>query len=424
MERSRFTTLMAIAMAVGAGLGSCTQAVTAPVTAPTAVAEPTPSQPEPEPVAVEPALPGATEGAGSGAVADEFPEDGLPEEGLQETSPVIGAPPTYRIVGVGDIMMGSDWPQPGMDPRITPGSDPAMVLGPDMVQLFQSAEVVFGNYEGTIHSSDQNAKRCGNPQFCYVFRSPAFHANYLQRAGFTLMSHANNHARDFGETGRTATVANLRGAGIAVAGGDRDGMRIAVQTLEDGRRVALVAFGHNPGLLSVQNYSRVTEMVQAADAQADIVIVSCHIGAEGARHDRVTRQTEIFLQEDRGNPFRFARTAVDAGADIVFCHGPHIPRAVEVYQGRFIAYSLGNFWTYGRFNLRGHNGLAPIAQLDVDAEGALVAAQIISARQDRPGGPYLDRSNAAAQRTAALTARDFPEGRVTIASDGTLSWPR
>ena len=330
---------------------------------------------------------------------------------------------TYTIIGTGDIMMGSDWPQPGMDPRVAPDADPSDVLGAELAAIFAEADVVFGNYEGTIHSSSREAKACGNSRFCYVFRSPPFHADYLRRAGFTLMSNANNHARDFGESGRTATVENLRRAGIVVAGGDRDGMRIGVQTLGDGRTVALVAFGHNPGLLSVRDYARVAEIVRTADAQADIVMVSCHIGAEGARHDRVTRQTETYLGENRGNPFRFARTAVDAGADIVFCHGPHIPRAVEVYQGRFIAYSLGNFWTYGRFNLRGHNGLAPIARLEVDAEGALIAADIVSARQDRPGGPYRDTSNAAAQRTAELTVRDFPESGVRIDSDGRLSWP-
>ncbi|MEM8696768.1 MAG: CapA family protein [Pseudomonadota bacterium] len=417
MIRSHYGMLLTVAAVVGIGLGSCTPALTAPVSTPVqtgqspATDQPVTTDPDQSPPAAPVALPdpaasGATDGVGAAALTD----------GLDE-------PPTYTVIGVGDIMMGSDWPEPGMDPRVIPGGDPAMVMGTDLVEMFGAADVVFGNYEGTIHSSDEDAKTCGNPEFCYVFRSPPFHADYLRRAGFTLMSHANNHARDFGESGRNATIANLTRTGIAVAGGDRDGMRIGVQTLEDGRRVALVAFGHNPGLLSVHDYARVGEMVRAADAQADIVMVSCHIGAEGARYDRVTRETEIYLEEDRGNPFRFARTAVDAGADIVFCHGPHIPRAVEVYQGRFIAYSLGNFWTYGRFNVRGHNGLAPIARLEVDGEGALVAAEIVSARQDRPGGPYIDRSNAAAQRTAVLTARDFPESQVRIDSTGRLSWP-
>jgi len=404
MRRSSLVSIAALGIVAGAVLGSCTEAQTAPIGM-------TASQDEP--VATSATVQSSSrKSTALQRNASDSGENGAPE-----------VERTYSILGVGDIMMGSDWPQPGMDPRVSPGASASAVLGPELTGIFTEADVVFGNFEGTLHSSSREAKACGTSRYCYVFRSPPFHAEYLRRAGFTLMSNANNHSRDFGESGRTATVANLTGAGIAVAGGDRDGMRIGVQTLDDGRRVALVAFGHNPGLLSVRNYARVTEMVRAADAQADIVMVSCHIGAEGAAHDRVTRSTETYLGENRGDPFRFARTAVDAGADIVFCHGPHIPRAVEVYQGRFIAYSLGNFWTYGRFNLRGHNGLAPVARLEVDGEGALVSANIVSARQDRPGGPYLDRSNAAAQRMAALTTRDFPESRVQIDATGELSWP-
>ena len=331
---------------------------------------------------------------------------------------------SYKVVGVGDIMMGSDWPQPGMDPRITPTADPVDVLGPQIMERFRTSDVVFGNFEGTIHTSSANAKQCGNPALCFVFRSPPFHAAYLRRAGFTLISNANNHSRDFGEPGRAETYRHLTAAGFAVSGADSPGTRIGVQTLPDGTRFSLVAFGHNPGLMQVNDYAKLTQMVREAQSQSDVVIVSCHIGAEGARNDRVTRSTEMFVGENRGDPFRFARTAVDAGADIVFCHGPHVPRAVEVYKGRFIAYSLGNFWTYGRFNLRETAGLAPIAALEVDRTGKLLAARIVSARQERPGGPVFDPTNAAARQIAHLTARDFPESGVTITPDGTLSWRR
>jgi hypothetical protein len=329
---------------------------------------------------------------------------------------------TYRVMGVGDIMMGSDWPEPGLDPRITPTADPVDVLGPELVQLFKGGDVVFGNFEGTIHTSSQGAKQCGNPRLCFVFRSPPYHAQYLKRAGFTLISNANNHSRDFGETGRAETYRNLTAAGFPVSGADAEGTRIGVQTLPDGTRFSLVAFGHNPGLMQVNDYAKLTQIVREAQSRSDVVVVSCHIGAEGASHDRVTRAPEMFVGENRGDPFRFARTAVDAGADIVFCHGPHVPRAIEVYKGRFIAYSLGNFWTYGRFNLRENAGLAPIADLQVDRTGNLLAARIVSARQEKPGGPVYDPTHAAAARIAQLTARDFPETGVTVAADGTVSW--
>jgi hypothetical protein len=329
---------------------------------------------------------------------------------------------TYRVIGVGDIMMGSDWPEPGLDPRITPQADPADVVGPEIIELFKGGDVVFGNFEGTIHTSSEGAKQCGNPKICFVFRSPPFHADYLKRAGFTLISNANNHSRDFGETGRAETYRNLTAAGLPTSGGDAPATRMAVQTLADGTRFSLLAFGHNPGIMQVSEYDNIARRVREAQAQSDVVIVSCHIGAEGAKHDRVTRAPEMFVGENRGDPYRFARTAVDAGADIVFCHGPHVPRAIEVYKGRFIAYSLGNFWTYGRFNLRENAGLAPIADLQVDRTGNLVAARIVSARQTKPGGPVHDATNAAARRIGELTARDFPESGVTVAPDGTVSW--
>ncbi len=330
----------------------------------------------------------------------------------------------YRIIGVGDTMMGSDWPLPIMDARMTPDGDPEAVIGAEMVALFRSGDVSFANFEGTIHESSAGAKQCGNPAVCFTFRSPPWHAAYLRRAGFTMISNANNHARDFGESGRTQTWDALTAAGFAVSASDQDGRRIGIQVLEDGTRVALVAFGHNPGLMAVQNLPRVAELVREAQAQADMVIVSCHIGAEGRAADRVTRATEMFLGENRGNPYAFAHTAVDAGADVVLCHGPHIPRAVEVYQGRFIAYSLGNFWTYGRFNLTDPAGYAPIADLQVARDGSLVSARIVSARQDRPGGPTMDPAGGAARQISMLTARDMADSGTSVAEDGTVSWTR
>jgi hypothetical protein len=348
--------------------------------------------------------------------------------GLAQANPAPGAPgrrrarSSYRVIGVGDIMMGSDWPAPIMDERVTPSADPADLLGREMAGLFRGGDVVFGNVEGTIHTRSDNAKACGNPAVCFTFRSPPFHAQYLRRAGFTLVSNANNHSRDFGEPGRAETYRNLTGAGLGVSGADTPGTRIGVQTLADGTRFALVAFGHNPGLMQVTDLARLAAMVREAGRQADVVIVSCHIGAEGEGRSAITRANELFLGENRGNPYAFAHAAVDAGADIVFCHGPHIPRAIEVYRGRFIAYSLGNFWTYGRFSLRGSSTLAPIAALEVARDGRLLSARIVSARQDRPGGPVYDPAGGAARRIATLTAQDFPDSGLTIAEDGTVRW--
>jgi hypothetical protein len=68
---------------------------------------------------------------------------------------------------------------------------------------------------------------------------------------------------------------------------------------------------------------------------------------------------KCFYGEDRGDVYEFAHSLIDAGADIIFGHGPHVTRAVEVYK-KFIAYSLGNFCTYGGINVSGINGWSPI----------------------------------------------------------------
>ncbi len=102
------------------------------------------------------------------------------------------------------------------------------------------------------------------------------------------------------------------------------------------------------------------EIVRHLADTCDIVIVSFHGGAEGANYQHVTKDYEMYYTENRGNVYSFAHRMIDAGADVIFGHGPHITRAVEVYNERFIAYSLGNFCTYGRFNLSGPNGIAPV----------------------------------------------------------------
>jgi hypothetical protein len=346
--------------------------------------------------------------------------------GLAAAATAQGTPAgakTYRIVGVGDIMMGSDYPTPVMDPRLTSTADPASLIGAGLARILKIGDVTFGNMEGTVHTLKGPAKYCKNPRWCYVFRSPPFHARFLRRAGFNMMAQANNHAGDFLDPGRLATYRNLKRAGIVSAGIDKAGMRTGSLTLADGTRVGLIAFGHNPGILWLTDIARAQRLVRALARQVDIVIVSFHGGAEGAQATRVPRRPEIFLGEQRGNVWRFAHAVIDAGADVVLGHGPHVPRAVEVYKRRFIIYSMGNFWTYGRFNLRGLAGLAPVVDLRVTKQGRLVSARIHSAHQVGRGVPQLDPQKRAAAAVANLTRADFPEGGLRFLPDGRIAGP-
>ncbi|MGF1925095.1 MAG: CapA family protein, partial [Bacteroidia bacterium] len=189
----------------------------------------------------------------------------------------------------------------------------------------------------------------------------------------------------------------------------------------DNVRYAFCAFAPNENTVSIKNIDSAKMLVHALKKQADIVIVSFHGGAEGAKYERVPRQTEIFYKENRGNVYAFAHGVIDAGADIVLGHGPHVTRAVEVYKNKFIAYSLGNFCTYGMFSLKGPNGFAPLLQLKLNSKGDFLSARVISIKQDKVNGLQLDSAFSAFKRMKYLTEVDFPESKLTFSEEDQLT---
>jgi hypothetical protein len=330
-----------------------------------------------------------------------------------------------RLIAVGDVMPGTEFPDAGyLDPRLSEDAGPDAVLGDSLTRLLRSGDIVFGNMEGVLW--DENvppSKECKDPKACYVFRSPERYGEILAEAGFNVMSLANNHSGDWGEGGRDATMAALSRNGIRYAGLARSDARTATLLLDSGTRVGVAAFSPNKGTLSLNDPAGAAAIIRILAEEHDVVLVSFHGGAEGSKYTSLPRERETFYGENRGDVYAFAHAVVDAGADIVIGHGPHVPRAVEVYRDRFIAYSLGNFWTYGRFNLRGPNGLAPVVELELAPDGRLRGARIHSARQEGRGGPTIDRSNGALRLIADLTASDVPEAGLEFGPGGELRWP-
>jgi len=317
---------------------------------------------------------------------------------------------SITIIGVGDIMLGTNYPKPSYLP---PGM--GQDLWPDLVPVLRNADITFGNLEGVILNDGGTPKYCSNPAVCYLFRSPEVYAWHLVDAGFDVMSTANNHAGDFGNEGRQNTMKVLNRAGIAHAG-----LLSHPDTVfeRSGLRIGFAAFAPNTGTVSINDVPAAMARVQRLDSLADIVIVSFHGGAEGAKHTRVTRKTETFYGENRGNVYDFAHRVIDAGADVVFGHGPHVTRAIEVYKDRFISYSLGNFCTYGRFNLRGDNGIAPLIKLWTGPDGQFFKGHITPIYQPGEGGAQIDAAKRVIRRLQTLTKADFPEGTLTIKDDG------
>jgi hypothetical protein len=315
-----------------------------------------------------------------------------------------GDPRLVDIVAAGDVMMGSE--DLGLNPALTPDADAASLVGGDIAALFRHADIAFANLEGPLYDGGEHtAKDCAQ---CFAFHSPTAYAAILRSLGIDVVSLANNHSGDYGEAGRESTMAALRANGIAFGGLDRDGARAGELVLRDGRKAALVAFAPNQGTLNLNDLPAAEKLIAALKKTHDLVIVSFHGGGEGWDHVHVVKGDEQFDGEDRGDVTAFAHGAVDAGADIVIGQGPHVPRAVELYRGHLIAYSLGNFWTYDGVMNYAVSGLGPVLEAWLTPDGRIAGFSIHSTRQAGLGVPHADPDDEAARYVLYLTKTDFP----------------
>jgi len=321
------------------------------------------------------------------------------------------AHPGLTLAAVGDIMMGTDYPE-----NILPDDDGVGFLSAVTPTLVQP-DVTFGNLEGVLQDGGEPVKQCKDKRICFLFRTPTRYAAYLAQAGFDVLSLANNHARDFGEEGRSSSMAALDAVGIRHSG--REGS--VASWIANGRRVALVAFAPNVGSNSLNDPQIGLPLVTQLAATHDIVIVSFHGGAEGNGAEVLPFAREIFAGEDRGNVVEFAHAMIDAGADLVLGHGPHVVRPMEIYRDRLIAYSLGNFATYYGISVDGIRGIAPILLCTLDDEGRFVSGHIEATTQIRPAGPTPDAAGAVIGLLRTLTDNAFPQGRLLIGEDGSLT---
>lgn len=316
------------------------------------------------------------------------------------------------LIAVGDIMLGTNYPSPSYLPP-----DKANILIP-LRDILRSANITFGNLEGTVLNEGGEVKQCNDPSKCYAFRQPEYLVDFLKDAGFDLLSLANNHMGDFGQTGRANTQRILKEKGIKYAGLETcpwDTIHVK------GKVIGMTAFAPNNGCLKLNDYKVALEVLKKLKKISDLVIVSFHGGAEGPSRTHVTRKTEEFVGENRGNVYEFAHLMVDNGADIVLGHGPHVSRAIDCYKGKFITYSMGNFATYGRFSLSGVSGFAPVYKLYINKNtGNFIKGEVISIQQLGEGGPVLDPNRQVLSEIKRLCADDFPEIPWIFNDDGSF----
>lgn len=326
--------------------------------------------------------------------------------------PPAAEPPVVRICAGGDVMLGSNldtaWAR-----AVRPAGTAELLPSPDSLlaplrPLVADADVVFVNVEGAIGAGAAPRKCRAGATRCYAFRQNPEVAAALRR----FASHAevagnvaNNHAMDAGATGFDETVAHLRDAGVHVVGSDTLPTLIP---LPDGDTLALLGFSVFSGGPDARDLAGVARHVRRAAGRYARVVVSLHLGAEGVDAQRTPDATERFAGENRGNPVRIAHTAVDAGADLVIGHGPHVLRAVELRDDAVVSYSLGNLLTYGPFSRVPPLDRGAILCAALDPRGRVVQAELRATHQLRPGRAFPDPDQAALGLIDSLSVLDFP----------------
>ena len=320
----------------------------------------------------------------------------------------------FTIIGVGDIMLSSNYPS-----DLLPKND-ANILE-NTQDILQNADITVGNLEGTLFDTGGTPKSCDNPNVCYAFRMPSKYGKYLKQAGFDYLSIANNHSNDFGQTGIKETIQNLNNLNIKYSGIKV----IAENTIleKNGKKFGFVSFAPNSTTVKLNDYNYAKKLISELKSKVDIVIVMFHGGAEGTGAEHITRGHEIFHGEDRGNVYEFAHFAIDNGADIVFGQGPHVTRAIELYKNKFISYSGGNFATFGKINVSGSMGIAPIFKIKIDNNGNFVSGEVIPVRQTyESAGPFIDSEKLAIKKIISLNKSDFPNGNgLSVTNNGKIN---
>lgn len=317
------------------------------------------------------------------------------------------------ITAVGDIMMGTTYPAE----KLPPEDGKRLFL--KVRDVLKGGDITFGNLEAPF-IEEGTARKCGQDpgkgNHCYEFRMPPRYAAYLAAGGFNVVSVANNHILDFGAEGFTSTLKTLEAAHIQAAGG----RRIARFHIR-GKKIAVAGFSFSPfpSSGSILYLQKAAELIRGLKKKNDIVIVSFHGGAEGRKALHVSDASEEYAGEMRGNVVRFSKTAIDSGADMVLGHGPHVVRALEVYKGKLIAYSLGSFLVYRKFNIDGPAGMSMLLKATIDAKtGNLVSGKMIPLTLREDGVPSVDEGHASIRLVKELTEKDLGRQALLIEEDG------
>jgi len=260
---------------------------------------------------------------------------------------VTGAlPPQFSFAAVGDAIIQR------------PAGRLIRQRAPLIAQQLSAASVSFGNFETNSFELQGFSGRPRAHPDGFLLLAPPIVPRELHRLGLSLVSVANNHAGDFGSQGMLATARTLREAGLVSAGtGSNQASAIAAGCVRtQGAVVALVAatstfmdgdaaIADRPGVDAL-HLARHDERFVLDDADLQALLGSIRDARRAAALVLFSLHAHEADSDPRQPPdfeVRLAHAAVDAGADVFIGHGPHQLRGIEIYRGRPIFYSLGNF---------------------------------------------------------------------------------
>jgi poly-gamma-glutamate capsule biosynthesis protein CapA/YwtB (metallophosphatase superfamily) len=325
-----------------------------------------------------------------------------------KAKPKPKADQTFTLSAVGDTIVASA-------PHYLPPDGGAGMF--DSVRAPLRSDLQMANLEEPITNVATSPKCGSNAKNCFAFRAPTAYAKVLREGGFDLVNLANNHALDYGTTGHAQTESSLTAAGVKFTG--PPGL-IPIVTVK-GIRVAVLGFAPYSWANNLLNIRAAQALVARAATMADVVIVQAHMGGEGTSYQHVKPGAQYFLGENRGDAIAFTHAMIDAGADIVIGHGPHVLRGMEFYKGHLIAYSLGNFTGYHALKTGGAEGVSMILRVTLRADGTFVSATIVPISVVAPGLPRPDPAGHAISDVRTLTHSDFPTTGAQVDASGSVT---
>jgi poly-gamma-glutamate synthesis protein (capsule biosynthesis protein) len=255
----------------------------------------------------------------------------------QEVVPVLTAEEKQpvKMIITGDIMLDR-----GVEYMVNEkGNGDSRFPFLEIADHLKEADIVFGNLEGVI--SDKGTE-VGS---IYSFRAEPEAIKGLVFAGFNVLSVANNHAFDYSREALEDCLTRLNGNGIGYVGAgftekeafsplirEVGGVKIAFLAYTDLGPETWQAVKDDSGIawISGNDTERIKQDIKSAKEVSDVLIVSLHSGEE---YQEAPSQSQV----------DFSRMAVEAGAELLVGHHPHVVQPNEKYQDGWIFYSLGNF---------------------------------------------------------------------------------